>query len=105
MSEKDVYQLRQLVETGLAQKPADLRNTWIIVRGLILDFPGMSHGTKFENREYAVVSPGSLLQKKNRKARLDHDRQRDRDKKRKYEYQKDECRDDIERPLQSEPDR
>jgi hypothetical protein len=74
MPEKDIYQLRQLIEARLAQKLPDMREACIVTSGLILDFAGLSHRAKLQNFENAVVSSGTRLQEKNRKARFDYDR-------------------------------
>jgi hypothetical protein len=99
VSEKDVYQLRQFVETRLAQKLADMRAPWIITSGLILALVRLLHRAKLKNSKNAVVFSRPPLQEKNRKARLNYDRCSDKNEKREYKYQKNGRRDDIDQPF------
>ena len=80
-----IQQLRQLIKLQSAKKRADRGESLIFCSrdGIVRTTLSVFHCSELQNRKDAIVSPGSLLQEKDRTARCEADCQSDYEEDRK----------------------
>ena len=100
---QDVEQLRQLVEAGAAEKPAEPRAALVVgggPNGAGLGFGVLPHGSELEHTEPAAVEPHADLLVEHRPGAGQLDHQSNDDHGDRPEQQAGQADDDIECPLE-----
>src|SRR5688572_4858388 len=101
LAEEDVPELRQLIESGPAQKPADRRHPRIIVPRLPLDVLWIDdHRPELQHSKRRATEPDAQLSEHDWAAVLEQDRDRDTGPERCGHRQRGSRDDYVERPLE-----